>query len=240
MIFAAVRERYRVRDLAFGKPLFSEADWTRTRIAFDLLEGARSIVDVGIGQGQLVNLLAGCPETERVCGVDFRRHSKLIEPTGTRFSFRQWDVTEPPDPPLPPADVAVAMEILEHVEVGKVAGALERIRRLSRSGTVLVTVPYRERPPLYHHDKPHGHKQSFDDARIKAVFGAALVSNYAEKWYLVMLSDHVGIHRMLALESFQEACRSVVHRAILAPPTGGILPLASGRTAAPSPHRNRT
>jgi hypothetical protein len=216
-VFAAVQARYQARDAAFGKPLFSCSDWARTRIAFDLLVGVRSVVDVGIGQGQLVNLLADCPGMERVCGVDFVRHSKLIEPASPRFSFRQWDVTEQPDPPLPPADVAVAMEILEHVDVDKLAGALARIRGLSRSGTVLVTVPYRERPPLYHHDKPHGHKQSFDDARIEAVFGPrALVSNYAEKWYLVMLSDFVETPRTLALEPFRNACRTVVRRAVLA------------------------
>ena len=126
-------------------------------------------------------------------------------------------MTKPPDPPLPPADVAVAMEIFEHVDVDKVEGALARIRRLSRSGTVLVTVPFRERAPLYPHDQPHGHKQSFDDARIEAVFGPrALVSSYTEKWYLVMLSDHVECHRTLALELFREACRSVVRRAVTA------------------------
>jgi hypothetical protein len=155
---------------------------------------------------------------ERVWGVDFHRHSKLIEPASDRFSFRQWNVTEPPETPLPPADVAVAMEILEHVEIDKVAGAVARIRGLSRSGTVLVTVPYRERPPLYHHDKPHGHKQSFDDARIKAVFGPrALVSDYAKKWYFVMLSDIVDEYCMLAMGPFQAACRSVVSHAISAP-----------------------
>lgn len=67
-------------------------------------------------------------------------------------------MTLPPDPPLPPADVAVAMEVLEHIDVDKLDGALARIRGLSRSATVLVTVPYRESPLHYHHDQPHGHK----------------------------------------------------------------------------------
>jgi hypothetical protein len=215
--FAGVRERYRARDAALGRTLFSAADWARTRIAFDLLEGARSIVDVGIGQGQLVNLLLACPETERVCGVDFQRHSKLIEPEDPRFSFRRWNVTEPADPPIEPADVAVAMEILEHVEVEALADALARIRALSRSGTVLVSVPWRERPPLYHHDRPHGHKQSFDDAAIARIFGPALVSTHAERWYLLLLSEHVEAHRLLAPDAFRAACRAIVRRAVADP-----------------------
>ena len=132
-------------------------------------------MDIGIGQGQLVNLLCATPSVERVHGVDFRRHSKLIEPDSGKFTFHQWDITEPLDAPPPAVDVVVAMEILEHVAVDAFDAALARIRALSRTGSILVTLPWREREPLYHHDKPHGHQQSFDDAAIESLFAGNMI-----------------------------------------------------------------
>lgn len=214
-IFDRVRQRFQDRDAALGKTLFSRHDWARTRIAFDLLAPARTVVDIGIGQGQLVNLLAVCPWIEHVQGVDFRRHSKLIEPGSARFSFHQWDITRPPDAPLAPADVVVAMEILEHVAVDAFAAALRRIRALSRSGSILATVPWRERAPLYHHDKPHGHQQSFDDARIEELFaGRMLYSDYLEKWYLVFLTDGPARIEKLPLDEFRARAREVLADAL--------------------------
>ena len=207
-IYQAVQARFRDRDAVLGKRMFSAHDWARTRIAFDLLAPARTVVDVGIGQGQLVNLLTACPSIEHVHGVDFRRHSKLIEPAGDKFSFHQWDVTMPPDKPLPQVDVVVAMEILEHVPTDKFAAAVTRIRALSRSGSILVTVPWRERPPLYHHDKPHGHQQSFDDPAIEALFsGRMLYCDYFEKWYFVFLTDGPERVEKLPLAEFRARAR---------------------------------
>jgi hypothetical protein len=214
-VYEEVLQRFQARDAALGKTLFSRHDWARTRIAFDILAPARTVVDIGIGQGQLVNLLGACPRVERVQGVDFRRHSKLIEPESAKFSFHQWDITRPQEAPLEPADVVVAMEILEHVAVEEFGAALRRIRALSCSRSVLVTVPWRERAPLYHHDKPHGHQQSFDDARIEELFeGRMLYSDYLEKWYFVFLTDGPRRVEKLPLNTFCARARETLSDAL--------------------------
>ena len=216
-IFAAVKERYQTRDLAFGKPRFSEFDWARTRIAFDLLEGMRSVVDVGIGQGQLVNLFVDYPETERVCGVDFPPALEAHR-AGER-------------PLLLPA-VGCDQTAGPAAAAGRRRGGDGDLRACRcrqgrrRAGAHPQALAQRNGPG---HGALSGTRaslpprpaaraqQSFDDARIEAVFGPrALVSSYTEKWYLVMLSDHVECHRTLALELFREACRSVVRRAVTA------------------------
>ena len=56
-IFVQVQALFRTRDDRFGKVLFSKADWERTRLAYDIVRGVPDIADIGIGQGQLVNLL---------------------------------------------------------------------------------------------------------------------------------------------------------------------------------------
>ncbi len=69
-----------MRDAALGKVLFRPNDWARTKIAYDILEPVKSLVDIGIGQGQLVNIFSELPHVEAVHGVDFQKHSKLLEP----------------------------------------------------------------------------------------------------------------------------------------------------------------
>jgi len=203
-IFREVHALYAARDRTRGKARFSKDDWERTRIAFDLLRGVPRVADVGIGQAQLVNLLARCPETRRVTGYDFRDHSlRLDPPASPRYAFRVWDVTTPLEPPPEPADVVVAMEVLEHIAEAEVPAALGRLRAISPTRSVLITVPYRETAPLFHHDKPHGHKQSFDDAKIAALFGpGCLFADYREKWYLVFARDGLASPERLDLPAF--------------------------------------
>ena len=58
---------------------------------------------------------------------------------------------------------------------------------------------------------------AFDDAAIARIFGPALVSNHAGRWYLLMLSEHVEAHRLLAPDAFRAAGRAIVRRADAAP-----------------------
>jgi len=190
--FAAVQALFRARDRALGKVLFSEADWARTRLAYDILDGVPDVADIGIGQGQLVNALARRPGVRKVHAYDFRKHSKLIEPETTAYVFRTWDITETPPFEPPAVDVVVAMEVLEHIAGDVLPDVITRLRAMARHGALLVTVPYRETPPLYHHDKPHGHKQSFDDAKIARLFGPnCRYANFRDKWYVVVCHDRL-------------------------------------------------
>jgi 2-polyprenyl-3-methyl-5-hydroxy-6-metoxy-1,4-benzoquinol methylase len=214
-VFDSVRKLYVARDRARGKVRYSSADWERTRLAFEILEGARTVVDIGIGQAQLVNLLARCPDIRKIYGFDFRNYTTRIDPPANgRYDFRVWDITRPLNNPPEPVDVVVAMEVLEHINVPVVPVVFERLRAMSSQGAVLITVPYREKEPLYHHDQRHGHKQSFDDARIEELFGpGCLYTNYKEKWYFIFVHDELAQSESLELLVFCERVQKMMHQA---------------------------
>jgi glycosyltransferase involved in cell wall biosynthesis/polysaccharide pyruvyl transferase WcaK-like protein len=212
-IFDTVRKMYTARDRARGKVRFSKDDWERTRLVFEMIEGARTIVDIGIGQAQLVNLLARCEDVEKVYGFDFRNYTTRIDPPSVdRYQFRVWNITSPLENPPEPVDVVVVMEVLEHIDVPVVPSVIERLRALSSQGAALITVPYREKEPLYHQGQPHGHKQAFDDARIEELFGpGCLYSNYKQKWYLIFVHESLSRSEGLDLDVFCERVRRMMH-----------------------------
>lgn len=218
-IFNTVREMYVARDRARGKVRFSKDDWERTRLAFEMLEGARSIIDIGIGQAQLVNLLARCPDVTKVYGFDFRNYTTRIDPPAAgRYEFRVWNITRPLDDPPEPVDVVVAMEVLEHIDVPAVPAVIERLRGLSSQGAILVSVPWREKEPLYHQGQRHGHKQSFDDAKIEELFGpGCLYSNYRQKWYVIFTHESLSRSENLDLSAFCERVQRMMHRVDIEP-----------------------
>ncbi|MBP7003015.1 glycosyltransferase [Amaricoccus sp.] len=219
-IFTTVHGIYAERDKLRKKPAFSENDWARTRLAFDMLEGVERVADIGIGQAQLVNLLARTPEVRRVVGYDFRNYGARINPPrNDRYDFRVWDITGPLDPAPEPADVVVAMEVLEHIAVDRFDDVLGRLRALAPDRAIFVTVPYKERHPLYHHDQPHGHQQSFDDAKIEALFGpGCLYSDYRKKWYFVFAHDRLVRPEALGLTEFCTRVRALLAQTTPAAP----------------------
>ena len=94
--------------------------------------------------------------------------------------------------------------MLEHIAIAALPAAIARLRAMAHHGALLITVPYRERAPLYHHDKPHGHKQSFDDTKIERLFGpSCLFSQYNSKWYFVLMHDDAPKARYLAIDDFK-------------------------------------
>lgn len=207
-----VREMYHARDLDVGTKSFSSDDWGRTRIAFELLYGIPEVADIGIGQGQLVNLLARDPALRKVHGYDFAKHSKLLEPAwSSRYRFHLWNITQPAKMALERVDVVVAMEVLEHISVPALPEVLERLRSLSRRRTVLISVPYQESEPLFHHDKPHGHKQAFDDEKIEDLFGPdCLYCHYKERWYLTLCHPKVPRPTACPLKEFRVQARDLL------------------------------
>lgn len=189
-IFNEIYEIYSARDREIGKVLFSKSDWERTSLAYDLVKICPNIMDIGIGQGQLINLLSSTPSTERIVGVDFQKHTKLLIPDYKKFTFLQWDVTKECPLDHKPFDIIVAMEVLEHIDVEKLEGVISRLSDISKHRQLLATVPYMEKEPLYHHDKRHGHKQSFDNEKILSYFPTgSIISDLHKQWYVILTSD---------------------------------------------------
>ncbi|WP_167002495.1 3' terminal RNA ribose 2'-O-methyltransferase Hen1 [Mumia sp. ZJ430] len=120
-----------------------------------LLElGARSVVDLGCGPGQLVERLVATPSFTRITGTDVsvrtlqhaarRLHlERMSERQAERVTLFQSALTYE-DPRLAGYDAAVLMEVVEHVDPSRLE-ALERvIFGAAKPGAVLVTTPNRE------------------------------------------------------------------------------------------------
>jgi hypothetical protein len=105
------------------------------------------------------------------------------------------------------------MEVLEHIRVSAVPAVFGRLRAMSSQGAVLITVPYREKEPLYHQGQRHGHQQSFDDAKIERLFGpGCLYTHYKEKWYFIFVHDALTQSESMELHAFCERVQEMMHQ----------------------------
>lgn len=216
-VYDRVKVRFDARDEEIGKVTFSRNDWLRTRTAFALFGKARNVIDIGIGQGQLINMFCGTPYIEKVVGVDRVKNSKLIPPTSAKYDFVSLDITRPFPPDMLRSDITIAMEIFEHIDADKVAGAISRARNSSRFGMLFASVPYQEKHPLYHHDKPFGHKQSFDDAKVHECFGDdAIWTNFNDLWYLIFVSEGLETQGNVTFQRFINLTRATFETRALA------------------------
>ena len=113
--------------------------------------GAGSVIDLGCGGGQLVSALLARPGIERVAGVDVSTRSlrtaarrlrvdDMGERQAERLSLFQGALTYR-DARFAGYDAAVLMEVVEHVDPGRLP-ALERVVfGEARPGAVVVTTP---------------------------------------------------------------------------------------------------
>lgn len=167
--------------------VFTSYDWERCSVAFDYIHGPR-VLEVGVGPGQMFNALARAPEIEQLVGIDIRWNKKLIRPErgdlrlmnilGLDFENRSFDSV-------------LCMEVLEHLEAIDFPKGLHELRRVCR-GTLIMTVPYDEPEPVWHHDRPGGHRQSFSEEKIERFFPRAerhLVYRGKGKWKWIMLVE---------------------------------------------------
>ncbi|MBM7515652.1 3' terminal RNA ribose 2'-O-methyltransferase Hen1 [Nocardioides nitrophenolicus] len=121
--------------------------------------GARSVIDLGCGPGQLLDRLLKAPGIERVAGCDVSTRSlqyaarrlhvdRMSERQAGRLELFQGALTYE-DPRFAGYDVAVLMEVVEHVDPPRLP-ALERVVfGAARPGAVLVTTPNRDYNVLY-------------------------------------------------------------------------------------------
>lgn len=142
----------------------------RTRAAAVLAElravGARSVADLGCGEGALIDRLLDEPSVTRVLGTDVsvraleraaRRVERRAERQRERLTLVQSSLTYTDDR-LVGFDAAVLMEVVEHLDPPRL-GALERaVLGHARPGTLVVTTPNAEHNVRYGlHDGEHRH-----------------------------------------------------------------------------------
>jgi len=167
-IIAEVRAIYESAFPEKESGFFTEADWNRCRAGVALVRGP-DVLDIGIGAGQIFNVLARDRSIERLVGLDIRWNKKLIRPE--RGNLELGSIFRLPWPARS-FDTVLCMEVLEHLEVIEFPKALHELRRVCR-GTLIVTVPYEEPEPVWHHDKPGGHRQRFSEEKIERWFPRA-------------------------------------------------------------------
>lgn len=116
--------------------------------------GARSVVDLGCGDGQLLDRLVATPAFSRIAGTDVSTRSlqraarrlrveRMSERQSERVELFQSALTYE-DERLAGFDAAVLMEVVEHVDPSRLE-ALERVVfGAAAPGAVIVTTPNRE------------------------------------------------------------------------------------------------
>lgn len=108
-----------------------------------------SSVDVGCGDGRMSRELALRFADKKVIGIDYSGHAiglaRAMNSDIARLRFEQLDIMAPHE--LPASDVAVLMEVFEHIPPGDAAEFIRGVRRLLLpGGTLLVTVPHVNHP----------------------------------------------------------------------------------------------
>ncbi|SDD05572.1 3' terminal RNA ribose 2'-O-methyltransferase Hen1 [Nocardioides lianchengensis] len=123
--------------------------------------GATSVIDLGCGQGQLVEALLGDPSYTRVAGMEVSsgalrqaarrlRTDEMGERQAERLTLFQGALTYE-DPRLAGYDAAVLMEVVEHVDPPRLAALEHVVFATARPGAVVLTTPNADYNPRYEH-----------------------------------------------------------------------------------------
>lgn len=159
-------------------------DWRRLAYAYELASGD-SVLDVGTGHGVLLHLLADSGKYSQITGFDIRTHSQAIlreDVTYLTGSIGDANLN------LPVHDTVICMEVIEHLEE-KYNEVMLRNLRAAAKKRLVVTVPYEEPEPVWWHDKPGGHRQSFSLEKISQLFPTAIAARfprYGVDWIFIV------------------------------------------------------
>lgn len=121
--------------------------------------GARSVIDLGCGEGRLLSRLLRNKAFDRIAGVEVspralelaaeRLHmDRLPERKRERISLFQGSLTYR-DERLAGFDAACAVEVIEHIEPSRLAAFERVVFEFARPAAVLVTTPNREYNALF-------------------------------------------------------------------------------------------
>jgi ubiquinone/menaquinone biosynthesis C-methylase UbiE len=147
---------------------YSPAPFHRRRLIVQLARGlgARTVLDVGCGTGEMLRVLHEALHPDRLVGVDLS--PAVVDTTRRQLPFADFAVADISRAALDEQfDLVVATEVLEHIEA--YPQALDNLRRMCR-GHVIVTVPS---GTIYPIDRHMGHRQHFSTASLTAALEAA-------------------------------------------------------------------
>ena len=169
------------------------------------LSGARSALDLGCGDGDLLVELAGLPQVERLWGFDLDAAAiktarlrletlNVTLPGDVRLDVRS--LTDAPGQ-LAGFDCAVLLEVIEHLDPAELPAVEMALFASMRPGTIVLTTPNSEYNPLLgvregrfrHHD----HRFEWDRSTFEA-WGERVA---AEHGYAVRFQPVPEGHRRL-------------------------------------------
>jgi hypothetical protein len=167
-IVLAIKERLKCNDFQLDG-----RDWARLEFAFQLTTGA-SVLDVGTGHGALLHMLADSGLYKTIRGFDIKTHSKAVLREDVEYLNGS---IAAPLLVMPRSDTVVCMEVLEHLEERYNSIALKNLRSHAVERLV-VTLPFEEPEPVWWHDKPGGHRQSFSVEKLSKLFPTAFATRF--------------------------------------------------------------
>ncbi len=165
--------------------------------------GARSLLDIGCGEGDLLLRVAREPGVERLVGIDrssqalARLRARLAESldreTARRVELLHGSMTEA-RPELAGFDCALLVEAIEHVDPGDLSQVEKAVFATMRPTTVVVTTPNAEFNALLgvpaHRLRHPDHRFEWGRARFRGWAGGVARRN----GYDVACSDLAGRH----------------------------------------------
>jgi len=113
-----------------------------------LATGARSVLDLGCGPGELLQRLAAHAQFERIVGIDLSATAlaqarEVLGPTLARVELRQASFARA-DPELAGFEIAALVETIEHIDPNRLGEVEQAVFGSYRPGKVLVTTPNQE------------------------------------------------------------------------------------------------
>lgn len=190
--------------------------------------GARRVLDLGCGAGDLLVRLAQEPRIARLVGLDIRAASlarlrgrlAAVRALVPDIDLRQASMTEP-TPDLRGFDCAVLIETIEHIDPDRLSRLETALFREMRPATVAITTPNAEFNPLLgvppHRMRHPNHRFEWDRARFRR-WGARVAdaTGYRARFYDIAghHPDLGGASQMAVFARVRQTGRRDAHRTV--------------------------
>jgi len=111
-------------------------------------------VDIGCGDGRFSRELSLAFQLSTVVGIDYSKRAiqlaSAMNPDSSNLQFQSLDITKKHN--FEPFDVAVLMEVFEHIPLEDAKNFMKSVRELLKEGGILyLTVPHENKPLEYKH-----------------------------------------------------------------------------------------